>query len=234
MDICRISLLGAGKTGSFVAELCEKREDIKLSIFDSKKPLTHEDLKNTDVVISFLTGEVFQQYLDLLLKSPTPVVTGSTGFDFPSDVEKTLKDLNTTWVHATNFALGMSLVKQMIEVLAQGRQLFSADHISQHIHEVHHTQKKDAPSGTALSWHSWAGSHGEITSAREGDVIGDHELVFETPFERITLKHEAKNRRVFAEGALWAALELHRHSDRYQKGLLDIHQMTRLTTQGKK
>lgn len=232
LKVCRIALLGAGKTGSFVKELCENRADIALKVYDSKNPLKEADLEQADVVISFLTGEVFSEYLELLLKGARPVVTGSTGFQFPRDIETQLHTAGATWVHATNFALGMTLVKRMIEILANGRSLFHDNEITQHIHEVHHTKKLDAPSGTALSWHTWAGAHGEITSERTGDVIGDHELVFETPFERITLKHEAKNRRVFAEGALWAALELVRHPHLYQNGLLDIHQMTRLSTQG--
>lgn len=232
MSVCQVSLLGAGKTGSLVVELCQKREDIQLKVFDSKNLFKLEDLKKSDVVICFLTGEVFKTYLPLLLQHPTPLVTGSTGFEFPAELDEKLKQMKTTWVHATNFALGMTLVKQMIEVLGLGQQLFPPQSLTQKIHEVHHTQKKDAPSGTALSWQAWAGSRAQITSERIGDVIGEHELTFETPFERITLKHEAKDRRVFAEGALWAALELVKRKDKYQTGLLDIHQMTRISTQG--
>lgn len=227
-----IALLGSGKTGSFIQELCLERDDLILEVFHSSRPLTLKDASSADVVISFLTGEVFQTYIPLLLEAKKPVVIGSTGFQFPKDIQEKLEKLKITWVHATNFALGMTLVKQMIEILAQGRSLFGDNQVTQKIHEVHHTKKLDAPSGTALSWHQWAGSQGEITSERIGDVIGEHELVFETPFESITLKHSAKNRRVFAEGALWAALQLAPPSKTYAFGLLDIHQLTRISLQG--
>lgn len=229
MKKINIALLGSGKTGSFIQELCQERDDLVLEVFNSARPLTLEDARSADVIISFLTGEVFQDYLALLLQAKKPIVIGSTGFQFPADIQAQLERQKITWVHATNFALGMTLVKQMIEILAHGRSLFADDQVIQKIHEVHHTKKLDAPSGTALSWHQWAGSHGEITSERIGDVIGEHELVFETPFESITLKHSAKNRRVFAEGALWAALQLARTPDQFAKGLLDIHQLTRIS-----
>jgi 4-hydroxy-tetrahydrodipicolinate reductase len=73
---------------------------------------------------------------------------------------------------------------------------------------VHHIHKKDAPSGTALSWKEWLNKEAEITSAREGDVNGIHELTVSTANERITLKHDALDRALFAEGAIWAAEQL--------------------------
>jgi len=74
-----------------------------------------------------------------------------------------------------------------------------------HIHEVHHIHKQDAPSGTALSWQDWLGKEAAISSAREGDVKGLHELHIKTEYESIYLKHEAHDRKLFAEGAIWTA-----------------------------
>jgi 4-hydroxy-tetrahydrodipicolinate reductase len=73
------------------------------------------------------------------------------------------------------------------------------------IHEIHHTKKQDAPSGTALSMESWMDEKCTITSERTGDVIGFHELKFDTGSEKITLTHEALDRKLFADGAIWAA-----------------------------
>ncbi len=93
----------------------------------------------------------------------------------------------------------------MIETLAKAQDLFNQSSYS--IHEVHHTQKMDAPSGTAISFDNWLGDNIEakISSERTGDIIGEHELTFECEDEKITLKHEAKDRSIFARGSLWAA-----------------------------
>jgi 4-hydroxy-tetrahydrodipicolinate reductase len=130
-------------------------------------------------------------------------VTGSTGFSWPSDFDKTLQEKGLSWIYATNFSLGVVVLKQLIEKLHQVEHLFSEKKIS--IHEVHHTKKLDAPSGTALSMKEWLMSPCEITSERTGDVVGLHTLKLETPGEIIRLEHEAKDRRLFAEGAIWAA-----------------------------
>jgi 4-hydroxy-tetrahydrodipicolinate reductase len=131
------------------------------------------------------------------------VVTGSTGFQWPRDFEQTLKDKKISWIFATNFSLGVLIVKQLIERLHQ------VDHILPNrkcsIHEIHHTKKLDAPSGTALSMKEWLQEDCEITSEREGDVVGHHALKVDTGSEVITLTHEALDRRLFAEGAIFAA-----------------------------
>ncbi len=90
----------------------------------------------------------------------------------------------------------------MINTLTKAKNLFS--NYSFHIHEVHHTKKLDAPSGTALTWRDWVGENFDISSERTGDVIGDHTLTLKTDNELITLRHEALDRKIFAEGALWA------------------------------
>ena len=73
------------------------------------------------------------------------------------------------------------------------------------ITETHHIDKKDAPSGTALLWNEWLGSDNEIKSIRESDTIGLHEAKIMTEMEKITITHQATDRKLFAEGALWCA-----------------------------
>lgn len=220
----KIALLGKGKTGGKVLELLVQN-NIPHTVFDSQNHPTLEKLKDHDVVISFLAGEVFKDYLTLLVDSKIPVVTGSTGLVWPSNFDQKLKDLNVKWIYATNFSLGMNLVHQMILIMKE------ADSIIKNVHyqmnEVHHTKKLDAPSGTALSWKKWLDHDVEITSERSGDVIGIHELKLITPTEEITLKHEALDRKIFAEGALYAANKittltpgLHLFQDVVQKELL--------------
>ena len=206
----KIALLGKGKTGGKVLELL-KEKNIPHTVFDSQNTCSLEKLKGHDVVISFLTGEVFENYLELLLQSKLPVVTGSTGLDYQKALDgqflKKCESGQSPWIYANNFSLGMNLVYQMILIMKEAGNIFSNYHFS--MNEIHHTKKLDAPSGTALSWKKWSGHDVPITSERIGDVIGIHELTLTTSTEKIFLKHEALDRKIFAEGALWAAAMIH-------------------------
>lgn len=197
----KVALLGAGKTGSKVAKLHSQTV-----IFNSKNKPTVASLSDCDVVISFLAGDVFLEYIPLLIEAKIPVVTGSTGFDWPAHIETTLKENNLTWIKAHNFSLGMNLVKNMIETLGKAQQLYPEINFS--IHDIHHTKKLDSPSGTALSWQDWLGTNAHITAERTGDVVGYHHIEMNAPVEKIKITHEAKDRGIFASGALWAADKL--------------------------
>ncbi len=196
----KLALLGKGKTGGKVLELASG--DISIDTFDRSNHPTYEKLLSYDVILSFLPGDAFAELIPTLLETKKPVVTGSTGFKWPDNFHETLRAKNVTWIYATNFSLGVVVLKQLIERLNKVSHLFSEKTLS--IHEVHHTKKLDAPSGTALSMKEWLVGDCEVTSAREGDVVGLHTLTLETPSEIIRLEHEAKNRTLFAEGALWA------------------------------
>ena len=201
----KIALLGKGKTGSKVLELAQ----CEVEVFDTKNLPSYEKLLKNDVIISFLPGEAFTELIPMLLETKKPVVTGSTGFKWPNDFEQTLQEKKIAWIYATNFSLGVVVLKQLIEKLHQIDHLFKGKTFS--IHEVHHTKKLDAPSGTALSMKEWLKNPCEITSERTGDVVGLHTLTLDTPGEIIRLEHEAKDRTLFAEGALWAARYIHHH-----------------------
>lgn len=225
----KIALLGKGKTGGKVLELLVE-QNIPHTVFDSKNHPTIENLKGHDVVISFLSGDVFHEYIPVLLASKIPVVTGSTGMKWPEGFSERLKESELKWIYATNFSLGMNLVQQMIFIMREAKNILSGYEFS--LHEVHHTKKLDAPSGTALSWKEWTGHEFPIESIREGDVIGLHELKLKTKTEEITLKHEALDRKIFAEGALYAANKivednitpgLHLFQDIIKKALLTSH-----------
>ena len=195
----KIALLGKGKTGSQVIEL----SPAELEVFDRSNPPRLSNLEKHDVIISFLPGDAFRDLIPMLIETGKPVVTGSTGFQWPLNFENTLQEKNLTWVHATNFSLGVVVLKQLIERLHQFDSLFSEKKFS--IHEVHHTKKIDSPSGTAISMKEWLQNPCDITSERVGDVVGLHTLTLETTGEILRLEHEAKNRTVFAQGAVWVA-----------------------------
>ncbi|WP_419172105.1 4-hydroxy-tetrahydrodipicolinate reductase [Halobacteriovorax sp.] len=210
----KLALLGKGKTGSKVIELCEENKngeysDIELSVFDSKNPLKKDDLNRFDMVLSFLNGDTFlEHYFDLLSTSGICVACGSTGFEWKPEMLDKIKAGGGTWIKATNFSLGMNLVKEMIKIASKANSLFSEEQLNFHINDIHHTKKLDAPSGTALSWKEWLDRDAEISSERTGDIVGIHELTIDTPNEIVTIKHEAKDRRIFAAGALWAVKQM--------------------------
>lgn len=199
----KIALLGAGKTGSKVLEIVEPAD---ITAFDEINLPTVEKLKGHDVAISFLPGPIVPQYIDMLIEAGLPLASGSTGFDWPADTDSKLRANNLAWITASNFSLGMNLVYGMIQVLAKAPQLY--DNLEFKLHEIHHFHKKDHPSGTALSWQKWLGQDVDITSAREGDNPGDHRLTLVTDYEDISIQHQAKDRRVFAQGAVWTGQRL--------------------------
>lgn len=199
----KISVIGTGKTGSKVVEMLG---DKLAYAFDKSNPPTLEKLRDSDAVIIFVPGDSVADIFDLILESGIPAAWGSTGFNWPEDLDEQIKDANTKWVLATNFSLGMNIIRNAIKAISAGSEILK-DPIFK-IHEVHHVHKKDAPSGTALSWKEWLNKDAEVTSAREGDVNGIHELIVKTNTEEITLKHDALDRGLFAEGAIWATEQL--------------------------
>ncbi len=218
----KIALLGKGKTGSKLCDLLASDPAADLSIFDRQNPPTSKKLLHCDIIISFLPGEPFLNYIPLLLETNIPVITGSTGFTWPENLQEKLIHSEQTWVWGHNFSIGMNLVKSCLEVLGKAKQIFPESEYE--IHEVHHKHKKDAPSGTALSFQNWLGQDAKITSERRGDVIGTHQLTLKTNFETIKLEHQALDRKLFANGALFAAKYLLKNKN-LPKGLLNFSTM---------
>lgn len=196
-----IALLGTGKTGSKVHEVVSDNDSI--TDFNHSHMPTVDELASHDVVISFLPGDAFLDHYPLLMEAKVPVVTGSTGFTWPENASEEIKQTNTAWITASNFSLGMQLVHDAIVAIGSGIDLLPDAHTS--IHEIHHIHKKDSPSGTALKWQEWFGKDVTITSEKIGETVGDHQLTIETPTETIRLQHQAKDRKNFAYGAVWAA-----------------------------
>lgn len=196
-----VAIIGVGKTGREVLHLLSASEIH--SRFDSKTQLTAEALKGADIAIVFVPGNTVLAISEVLLAAQIPVIWGSTGFQWPQDIDNRLREAKLTWVHGTNFSLGMVVMRRVIHHLRDLVKVLPEP--SCHIVETHHKDKIDRPSGTALSWKSWFGQALEITSLREGDVVGQHRLEVETNNEVMSFEHRAKSRRIFAEGAIWAA-----------------------------
>lgn len=200
----KFAVIGTGKTGGKVVEVLD--EDQIVGPFDSANKPTADKLKDADAAILFVPGSAVNELLNPLMEAGIPAAWGTTGYDWPTDLNQQLKEKNIKWLRASNFSLGMNIVRRCLGIIGQSSSVL--DNPSFHIHEIHHTQKKDAPSGTAISWEEWLGQDAKITSERKGDIKGIHLLEVKTESESIWLKHEAHNRKIFAEGAIWAAEQL--------------------------
>jgi len=198
----KISVIGTGKTGGSIAELLGE----KAVTFNSSKKPTAKEVAKTDAAIIFVPGEAAPEIINVMLEAGIPAIWGTTGYRWPADLPEKVKEVQSRWVIGSNFSLGMNLVRKALNVLGEGSDML--DNPNFHIHETHHTEKKDAPSGTALSWQKWLNKEAQISSSRIGDVKGIHELHIKTANESIYLKHEAHDRKLFAEGAIWAAEKL--------------------------
>jgi len=211
-----VAVIGTGKTGGEVVNLVDPENLV--GPFNTDNKPTAEKLRDADVVIIFVPGSAVDDIFDAVLESGVPAVWGSTGYKWPEDMDQTLRENEIKWLKASNFSLGMNIVRRCISVISKGSELL--DEPEFHIHEIHHTGKVDAPSGTAISWKKWLDKEAEITSERKGDIKGIHELEMKTDSESIFLKHRAHNRAVFAKGALWSAGQLLK--DSMEPGMHDI------------
>ncbi len=200
----KFAVIGAGKTGGKVVDVLDNSNIV--GPFDEFNKPTADDLKVADAAILFVPAPAVEELMDPLMDSGIPAAWATTGYDWPEDLDQQLKNRNLKWLHASNFSLGMNVVRKCLDVIGQSSKLLNNPEFN--IHEIHHVHKQDAPSGTAISWKEWLGRDAEITSERKGDIKGIHQLQVRTETESIWLKHEAHDRKIFAEGAIWAAEQL--------------------------
>jgi 4-hydroxy-tetrahydrodipicolinate reductase len=203
-------ILGRGKTGSLVAEVARESNHVvhALGSLDNAdcKGLTRDKLRDIDVVVDFTVPNSVVGNIEACVNAGKNVVVGTTGWYADVDrVRKLVEQNQTGFVFGANFSIGVNLFFDVARSAAAAlRHGYSGQ-----IFERHHVHKKDAPSGTALALRNVvrdaSGSELEITSFREGDVAGMHEITLESDADKIYLCHDAKSRRGFAEGAVRAA-----------------------------
>jgi 4-hydroxy-tetrahydrodipicolinate reductase len=205
-------ILGRGKTGSLVAEVAAARKH-HVRVAGAKEneacaALTADNLRDIDAVIDFTTPQCVLAHIEACVKAGKNMVVGTTGWYAEIDrIRALVEQRGTGFVYAANFSIGVNL---FFEIARAAAAALRHDYSGQ-IFERHHVHKKDAPSGTAIAiQHAIREASGqdetlEITSFREGDVVGLHEVVLESSADRIYLCHDAKSRRGFAEGAVRAA-----------------------------
>lgn len=173
----------------------------KIKVSDSP-----DAIKDADCLIEFTNCQASIEHLDYLLKYKKAAVIGTTGFNF-EQIEKIKETAKTVPIlFSPNTSIGVNLLFKLVR---EASLKLSSDYKVSMV-EAHHQHKKDAPSGTAkhlaqIIKEAGGREVGDIKSIREGEIIGDHKVVFEGPFDTIELSHSAKTRDIFARGALRAA-----------------------------
>jgi 4-hydroxy-tetrahydrodipicolinate reductase len=206
----KLVILGRGKTGALVAEVARERSHDVRVLCAADNPnasaLTPEALADIDLVIDFTTPYAARENIAACVHAGKNMVVGTTGwYDELPNIRHMVEKSGTGFLYAANFSIGVNLFFDIARTAAAAlrHQYFGQ------IFERHHAHKKDAPSGTALALQrvtqDVSGTSLEITSFREGDVVGMHELVFDSSADTIYLCHDAKSRRGFAEGAVRGA-----------------------------
>ncbi|MEZ5056411.1 MAG: 4-hydroxy-tetrahydrodipicolinate reductase [Saprospiraceae bacterium] len=223
----KIALIGYGKMGKAIEALAlERGDEIVLRITaDDLGGLTMENLQKADVAIDFSHPEYAFENICLALNSGVPVVSGTTGWlDKKPKVDALCKEKNGAFLYASNFSIGVNLFFNLNKTLAALMDKQSQYDVK--MEEIHHTQKLDAPSGTAItlaeqiihalkrksSWKNETSDDAQvlpIISKREENVPGTHEVSYVSEIDQIDIKHTAFSRKGFAQGALEAAHWLH-------------------------
>ena len=227
-----IAILGAGRMGRQIQAVATAAPDCNVVAIWTRTPHSAESaetddlaaaIKQADVAIDFTLPDAFDDVLDAATSSKTPLVSGVSGLsDAQNDDLQQAAEL-IPLLYDRNMSFGIAVLNRLVEDAAaalHGR--YAAE-----VRETHHVHKLDAPSGTALKLgealargqggefdslyhydpHGSPGAEGQITFKvrREGEVPGDHEVVFASNSEVISLAHSVSDRRVFADGAIAAA-----------------------------
>jgi 4-hydroxy-tetrahydrodipicolinate reductase len=219
----RIALIGYGKMGKNIERIARQRgHEIVLRISTANKhELNEENLRHADVAIEFTQPEAAQANVVACLSADVPVVCGTTGWNEGlAHAEFKAIEHNTAFLQASNFSIGVNVFFELNKLLASLMDEQSDYKVS--MEETHHTQKKDAPSGTAITlaeqivenlkrikhWTKGATSQPDllgIESYRVENVPGTHHIKYSSAVDDIDIIHTAHNRDGFALGAILAA-----------------------------
>ena len=207
-----IAVIGDGKMGRTIAQMVQERGWHLTAMLDAEHNqggagITRRALGDPDVAIEFTEPASAVSNIMACLHEGVPLVVGTTGwYSSLPVITEAVDEEGGALLWAPNFSVG---VAAFVELAREAARIVSRSGFSAALVETHHSAKKDAPSGTALAiagaMESELGKELPVTSIRTGSVPGTHELIFDAPFEQIVMRHEARDRRVFADGALRAA-----------------------------
>ena len=213
MTARKIAVIGDGKMGKTVADMARSRGWIVTTVLGEKenpdgKGITRESLKGAEVAIEFTEPKSAARNIRACVAAGCPVVVGTTGwYDDLEAVGADVQKSGGAMLWAANFSIGIQIFLDLAK--RAGALVSDLQGWDARIVETHHTEKKDAPSGTAIVIEREAragfGRKIPIESVRTGTVPGTHELIFESKPERLSITHDVNDRSVFANGALAAA-----------------------------
>lgn len=208
----RVLIVGDGKMGRAIEALAHDRGHTVEAVLGAAANVCGAGIgahaPNVDVAVEFSEPDSAAENILACVSAGIPVVCGTTGWSArQAAVEQEVWGRAGALLVAPNFSLGVALITALAE--HAGGLFARHPQYEAHLVETHHSAKKDAPSGTALALRDATaralGRAVPTTSVRVGAVPGTHTLLFDGPFEQIVVSHEARDRRVFADGALRAA-----------------------------
>lgn len=219
----KIALIGYGKMGKEIERIAQDRGHSIVSIIDENNlsGFDSAEFKSADVAIEFTTPASAMNNFRKCFAANIPVVAGTTGWlENMPEVKDACENKHQTFFYASNYSLGVNVFFAVNKYLAKIMNQFPDYTVK--MEEVHHIHKLDAPSGTAITlaegiiesidrksdWHletEMKTSDLAIHCIREGEVPGIHEIFYESEADIISIKHDAKNRKGFALGAVLAA-----------------------------
>lgn len=219
----KIALIGYGKMGKTIEQIAKERGHEIVCIIDTDNLQDFEStaFASADVAIEFTAPSVAIENYRKSWKVGVPVVSGTTGWNSQlTEIQQEVTKNDFTLFWSSNFSLGVNIFIEVNQHLAKLMNQFPEYNVS--IIETHHTEKKDAPSGTAITlaedilkkierkteWtlgYTTETNKLSISSIREGQVPGTHVVNYDSPVDSITLTHAAKNRQGLAIGAVIAA-----------------------------
>lgn len=219
----KIALIGYGKMGKEIEKIALERGHEIVSRIDmnSKDSFDDDNFKSADVAIEFTRPEAAYANFQQCFKHNVPVVSGTTGWlDKKQEIEQACKEEGQTFFYASNFSIGVNIFFEINKQLAHIMDKVKEYDVS--MEEVHHTQKLDEPSGTAITLAdgitenmerktNWTldeqaeNNEIQIKAIREGQVPGIHTIKYDSPVDEIHIHHSAKSRKGFALGAVLAA-----------------------------
>ncbi|MBC8004351.1 MAG: 4-hydroxy-tetrahydrodipicolinate reductase [Verrucomicrobia bacterium] len=234
----KIALIGYGKMGKEIEKIAlDRGHEIVLKIdITNPEDLTIRNLQQADVAIEFTIPSSAVANYRLCFEAGIPVVSGTTGWlDRLEEVTQTCQKLDGTFFYASNFSLGVNIffaLNKKLAALMANRPEYKVE-----MEEIHHTQKLDAPSGTAItlaegilenipSLTTWVNNTTDnsqelgIISQRTGEVPGTHIINYDSEVDTIQISHRAKSRKGFAFGAVLAA-----EFSQGKKGVLNMNDL---------
>ena len=213
----KIALFGYGKMGKTIEQIALQKGHTIVLKTSGKSSL--EKIIEADVAIDFSTPKAAASNIKFCLERQIPIVCGTTGWlDYYDEIINFCNKCNGAFIYASNFSIGVNIFFKMNEYLAKLMKPWKEYQVS--LEEIHHTEKLDTPSGTAItlaediiknsdnkSWNLKKAKKKNImiTSKRVTNVKGTHTINYQSEIDTISIQHEAKSREGFALGALIAA-----------------------------